>query len=282
MISRQRRYDIYPSVEDQPGDIWSSIPFSGCDGGLTNAVVISPACDLANCKAESLTLLPLISVREYVTSFHFLRETTGALQELLSKVRIPGFSQSNLSLLPNVAEITRIQDTISERADSDAERIGAGLQLIESFRTGSEFAARFALLEELMGRKKLEKHLEDIVLNRRLSTHFFPDDTQIAAYSAVPQPSVALLRAPMAYPLEVFEAANLVSEERWGEVVIELAPSLPAIKAFESARPLKRARLETRFTSDLLTRFVSLYVRLGAPDLTNTEERAAVEKIFGG
>ena len=78
---------------------------------------------------------------------------------------------------------------------------------------------------------------------------------------------MVLFRYPFSAPIQLLECAQDVQLANWDAVMSELRPLVPGIDAF-ATRPLKRGTLRAGFLGDLLTRFVSMHVRLGAPDLS--------------
>src|SRR5688500_442058 len=74
-VTHRDYYDVNPSAHHSPGDLWRELPtfgllpFSQCGG-----IVITPACDLANNKAETITYLPVISAIEWFGTTAFLPE----------------------------------------------------------------------------------------------------------------------------------------------------------------------------------------------------------------
>src|SRR5947208_622781 len=62
-------YDLYPSLDHVPGDIWVDLPTCGVLPFQHLAgVVISPACDMANRKVETITYLPIVTVRTWFST----------------------------------------------------------------------------------------------------------------------------------------------------------------------------------------------------------------------
>lgn len=48
---------------------------------------------------------------------------------------------------------------------------------------------------------------------------------------------------------------------------------------FQEAKPLKTSKLHEKFLSDLLTRYVSLYIRIGSPDFEGEMIKQMLEEI---
>jgi hypothetical protein len=69
-------------------------------------------------------------------------------------------------------------------------------------------------------------------------------------------------------PLEIFLAAQDTTIKDWVGFTDGIAAQWPVALAYREMRPVKRLTVKSRFLSDLLTRYVGMYVRLGSPDFT--------------
>ena len=79
-LSSRRYYDLLPPEAHACGDIWKGLPSAGLLGTQPIAgLVVTPACDLSERKAETITYLPIIPVRAYFS-------TLGVLPELHRRV----------------------------------------------------------------------------------------------------------------------------------------------------------------------------------------------------
>ena len=59
-------YNLSPNPVHRPGDIWDCLPtFGTLPTPFTRAIIITPACDLAQGKTNTITYLPIISLRSY-------------------------------------------------------------------------------------------------------------------------------------------------------------------------------------------------------------------------
>ena len=129
------------------------------------------------------------------------------------------------------------------------------------------------------GAKNWNATVQQVLRNsHRLDLFFLPSDAQPISWSAIPDHSVVLFRYPFSAPIQLLECAQDVQLTNWDTVIGELRPLLPGIDAF-ATRPLKRGTLRPGFLGDLLTRFVSMHVRLGAPDLSEGTVDKMVQDI---
>src|SRR4051812_33762870 len=210
------RYDLFPSTEHMPGDIWLNLPTGGLVRGATACgIVISPACDLANCKAETITFLPVISVKEYLGSGCMVLELRSALNELLSRLKAPSVNADpQRTNLPSAAEIEAANEVVSFMAGKPSsqeqskivQRCLDGLSLLSAMRGGHlDSGQRLKLVRSLLGEKKLDETTRRLVTNQVLSTHYLPPDGSSSGESLFPAPSVALLRYPLSAPTSIFE-----------------------------------------------------------------------------
>lgn len=80
-LSSRRYYDLLPPETHACGDIWQGLPSAGLLGTTPiKGLVVTPACDLSERKAETITYLPVIPVRAYFS-------TLGALPEMYRRVQ---------------------------------------------------------------------------------------------------------------------------------------------------------------------------------------------------
>jgi len=80
-------YELDPPLEHAPGDIWSDLPtFGVLPADRTAGLVITPACDLSNRKVETITYLPVITVRQFGCSSTGLAATQMVCSDATSKV----------------------------------------------------------------------------------------------------------------------------------------------------------------------------------------------------
>src|SRR5271157_3624696 len=68
-ISVTDYYSFRPAKSHVPGDIWSGLAMHGLLGlQHAHGLIVTPACDLDNCKVETLTYLPIIPVQRLLRS----------------------------------------------------------------------------------------------------------------------------------------------------------------------------------------------------------------------
>ena len=278
-------YDLVPPAPPSAGDIWSDLPTFGLiPGGATRAIVITPACDLSNRKVATASYLPIIPLLQYFLSPAFVPTITRATNKHLETAGLPLLpAPDNWFTPPDLATIKvaladcngRLSRPSNKETREAMTRASAGLTLLRAcHRQDGEDFPRTEFLKAF-GAKNWDATIQQVVRNsHRLDLFFLPSDAQPTSWSAIPDPSVVLFRYPFSAPIQLLECAQDVQLANWGAVISELRPLLPGIDAF-ATRPLKRGTLRSGFLGDLLTRFVSMHVRLGAPDLSE----ATVDKI---
>lgn len=68
-------YNSHPSGDHATGDIWANLPSHGLlRETFVPGLVITPACDLAQSKVETITYLPIVEVHEWFGSSSFRAE----------------------------------------------------------------------------------------------------------------------------------------------------------------------------------------------------------------
>jgi len=283
-------YDYLPPAGTACGDIWRDLPSGGLLGtDPITGLVVTPACDLSQRKAETITYLPVIPARAYFS-------TLGALPEVrsrtLGQLKAGGLALSTIwnhesFAPPSVDQLELIESEIggflrsqkrSEKQISALERAKAGLKIARAIGEPKLAEIEASDLSALFG-SEWEKIKSRIATNSYSSyMHFLPSDEQNPAFSGVPQHSVVLFRYPMTSVIEIFDLAQHTTDAGWALAIDGMVRYLPAAGQFRTKRPLKALSVRTEFLHDLLSRYTSVYSRLGSPDFTeDSVERMSKE-----
>lgn len=282
-ITNKDYYDNFPDGLHSTGDIWCDLPAFGLfDLKAIRGIVITPACDLAQRKCETVTYLPILSVEEYMALPAFYIETWKAISEVLCKVRqqdaVVSPGRYELPILSEVADAV----AAAKQAKSQAVHIER-LEEYLRYAKQREEKGRTTVqqIEKIITKKEVGKLLESVVRNAyRPDVHFLPTDGQPFESSAVPQNSLVLFRYPMTVPIEALDAAQCCDESSW-MAIRDKAVSWE-IRSHMVAWPIKLGRLKDDFLSDLLSRYVAMYIRLGSRDFTEETVEYYVAQIQEG
>lgn len=286
-------YDAYPSRAHHPGDVWSLLPtFGVLPNSFLPGLIITPACDLANRKVETLTYLPIMPISQYLRSRgmlrDILRETDRLLQSLDVRVDLLSTPESALGADDLAAARTMLDESLessesrSTGMTKTARRCRAGLDLalaVINPEVKDDGASKY---RSLVGDGAFRSFREKVVRNAlRPDLHFLPADGQKPQFSAVISHSVALFRYPLSVPIDILDSATDCSEAGWAQEVKRLCPQYGCVLQLHERRPLKLLRVKTRFISDLLTRFTGLFGRLGSPDFSDATIQRYARQIGG-
>jgi hypothetical protein len=265
-------YYSTPSLKHSTGDIWRELPTFGLlKGKACSGLIITPACDLANHKVETITYLPIIGVDEYLTSRSFY-------QKILSKIigLSNGIQNSTVqdlltkNVLPSIADINFVIAEYEKLAKDNKgiiNRIVIGLRLALDICNNNVRTVNKELFVQLFSEKEILGFKQDIIRNNFTNDlHFLPRDEQDPLWSSILNHSVVLFRYPITVPIELLDAANDASIISWDRKMDEIMTIFPVAKDFKGEKPLKSSHLHNFFLSDLLTRFAGLYIRIGSPD----------------
>jgi hypothetical protein len=266
--------DYYQSISlrHSTGDIWLNLPSLGLlKSKFCSGLIITPSCDLANSKVETITYLPIISLSEYLVSRAFYPVILNKIIALCNGIN--DYTASDLlekNMLPTLADInfliTEYETKERDKAGNIAKII-IGLQLASDICNNEIKRVNKALLMSLFSEKENIKRSESVVRNSFSNDlHFLPKDERDEEWTAIKEHSVVLFRYPITAPIEVLELANDNTVSDWSQKMNEISASFPIAQTFRDKRPLKVYRLHEYFLSDLLTRFASLYIRIGSPD----------------
>lgn len=243
-----------------------------------SALVVTPSCDLSNRKVSTITYLPIISFTDWVSSCDFLPEVIGTMNSLgdqLGPLKVassfePGSSgvlSAELTEQLQILENKLTNGGVAKSLRGACERYICGGKHLSRVNCGE--AANIRDLETCLTKNRWQQLRKQVVRNAlRSDLYFMPADGNDLTFSAVVNHSVALFRYPLTIPIAVLDLAQEASLSNWAIAAMALARHEPIAKAFSSVRPLKCLRLRDRFLSDLLTKFVALYSRLGSPDFS--------------
>lgn len=79
-----RYYEQFPSGRHQTGDIWTEIPNNGLlPVERSSALLITPACDLQNRKADTLVFIPIVPLSVVVRTPSLLRTFASEMKQTL-------------------------------------------------------------------------------------------------------------------------------------------------------------------------------------------------------
>lgn len=266
-------YETLPIADHRTGDIWSGLPTFG-NLGRRNAsgLVITPACDLANRKCETITYLPIISADDYLGSPAFRFECWQEITALLS--RLPNFSNIRQPSRYELIDEAELRNLIDVKRDNNGKilqepelaRLTAYLDYVQAAK---EQKATASHLRKFLKAEKMAGYLEKLVTNAlKNDIHFLPRDGKPHSYSAVPSHSVVLFRYPMTVPIRILDVAQNLSEGEWGQYLDKEKEKDVVLGGF-SDWPIKLTTLRNEFLSDLLSRYINMYIRLGSSDFSD-------------
>lgn len=283
-IDSRDYYDFFPPNIHRAGDIWRGLPTYGTLGGKTcTGIVITPACDLAQQKCETITYIPVVPIEEYLSSsafyFEIWTEVSSAIQALKLETYI---AVPRRHALPSFEELEKAISTVPEAlkkvADSSAR---------DRLRRYSDFVGRarsrkVSTVSELSGvfrKRRYTDLLRGIVMNSyKIDIHFLPFDTKPKHISAVPQHSLALFRYPLTLPITLLNIAQRCTSDAWEYEISHNTEIQPLASHFDE-RPIRMATLKPAFLADMISRYIAMYVRLGLPDFTNETVAAYIAQL---
>ncbi len=278
-IGASEYFDYFPSNDHTPGDVWTHFPTFGIlPFTRTPALVITPACDLANRKVEAVTFVPIVAVNDFLTARDHLPDILRATEGQLIAAGVTLRLQANSNDRVNIGSIDSmcqlLNETIAARPGGQKEAVAkaraeCGLAILRSILAGVSLANRKESVKSLYGEKEFSSLCARVVRNSlRSDIHFLPCDQQPTKWSALNRHSVALFRYPLTVPLEFLDLSLVTPDRDWQSVMSAVACVYPCSAAFSAYRPMKMLRVRSRFMSDLLSRFISLYGRIGSPDFS--------------
>jgi len=282
-------YDFFPDLAHRAGDIWADLPSFGMLGvERVPGLVITPACDLQNNKSDSISFLPIVTVRKAFALRSFFPEVIRAIDGQLQTLQCDALSEIVEKYVPidsNIldelsAKLDRISTSTGKKVTDAIGRAKAGMTILRLALRSEDEIPKGEDLRTLFGASGFAKMAERIVTNAyRGDLHFLPSDQQDKDWSVIAEPSLVFFRYPFSAPIEIFDRAQDTTRPDWSAEVRKLTRCTQGAQHFAGRRPMKRQTLKPRFLADLLTRYVSMHVRLGAPDFTDDSIRSYVAEI---
>ena len=278
-------YDHHPTGWHAPGDIWSDLPTFGLTREIgSRAVIITPACDLENCKTETITYLPIVSVGAWTRSSAFARYVTPRVNDALRQPPFVSAGMPRLPVVPSPGDLEQLDASLElgVRDNRWTAEVSAGvrngLAALRMVLQGRALADELADFGGLMPKKRRMETVGKAIGNALPEVHYLPPDEKPVAWTAVPDDSLILFRYPMTVPTAALELALDAELPDWTSAITGISPPCPLRDALASRRPLRRARLRSVFASDMLTRHVALHARVGAPDLPDAQREMIVDR----
>lgn len=272
-------YSTVIKIEHSFGDIWRNLPTFGliphcttCDG-----VMITPACDVAQYKTETLTYLPIIPIEDYLLGSSFMAECRGRVIELYNQIGEDfaiDWPKSGYTI-PRVRELSSEVDRLNElhakyhKKRNAIESAIAGLILAGNAETGDILGTNGGLAAALFDKGWPDK-IEKIVRNSfRSDIQFMPALTSTSDSLSIWKHSVALLRYPITIPIQWLDEAQRCDAKSWSDFVSKVKNGGHLLAA--NFIPIKILNLNHQFRVSLLSRFASLYSRVGTEDFSTRQ-----------
>lgn len=278
-VSGSSYYDALPHAGLRVGDIWSGLPaFGHLKRREWKGLVITPACDLANRKAESITYLPIISVADYLCGRGFAGEFVRVIrgQSSIAGITLSDAWDVKGAVLPQTHEVTAVSRAAAaiaadasagKKAQLASSRIEAASTVLLGVLNpdGASLAKAVACA---LGDKEYARCVQDIIRNAYAADiHFLPADGRTPPMSVVEEHSVVIFRYPISLPIEVLELADNVRITDWKSALEAAAADHPVLHNM-SVRPVRQGSLKPRFLPDVISRFAALHIRMGSPDFS--------------
>lgn len=276
-------YDGMPSANNLPGDIWKGLPtFGVLPTPTTRGVIITPACDLAQGKTETVTFLPVVCSSEFLGSAAIRQECWLEIQSLIQ--RLKGYEQlpqpNRFDLLPNDSLKpfkTSTHDANGKKlSEQELGRIAGYLEYVSLSHDGR---ARAAHLAAFFKADRMKSLLERVVTNSlKADIHFLPADGLPISFSAIPSHSVVLFRYPLTLPIEVLSKAQNLDPHGWQGYINKNRNRIPVLTHIPEW-PMKLANLRGEFFADMISRYINMYIRLGSTDFAESTVKDMAQKI---
>jgi len=279
-------YDLLPPNLHRTGDIWKHLPnFDLVSPRPTSGLVVTPACDLAQRKVETVTFLPILTISEYLNSsgffFELWLEATVTLQKLgLTHLVIP----PERFELPLVEELDLALTTARQIAVQDPQksshvaRLAAYTDYVRKRQTNA--LSSLTDVGKVFIGNNFDKLLKRLTTNGyKADIHFLPCDGKPRESSAVPEHSVVLFRYASSIPVCLLDIAQVSTQPQWNEGATRIFQGMEGLMPHFRVCPIRLATVKDDFLSDLLSRYVGMQIRLGSRDFTDETIEHVVRQL---
>lgn len=270
--------NYYKTIENAhaTGDIWKDFPTLGLlKQKNCSAIIITPGCDLANAKVETITFLPIVPIKSFFTSRSFYYEVRAQFLNLSIEI-IPNIKEYLLkNRVPSAEDISVLSEIITSSIAKDKSQIRnrllAGLSVLKTICSSTENKFILQDYKTFFTDKRFNNICIEIIRNSYSNDlHFLPKDQEDEKWSSIKEDSVILFRYPSTIPIELLDLANNTElPKNWKDGTTKIAEMYPVVLQFQDIKPLKTLSINGDFLSDILTRYCSLYIRIGSPDFTH-------------
>jgi hypothetical protein len=204
-----------------------------------------------------------------------LKDRFGNLDEILLKNKLPSIKEIDF-ILYNIEK----EDVKGRKETEFINRIIIGLEILKNLINPLIESCDVSKIKLFLGEKNYKTITSKLVRNSFSNDlHFLPKDNDDIEWSSVPLHSIVLFRYPITVPIEVFDLANDPNCADWDGALTNLKQIYQIASQFEKMKPLKTTTIDNDFLSDILTRFVGLYVRIGSPDFSNETVIEIIDEI---
>jgi hypothetical protein len=279
-------YDSLPPPNHRTGDIWRGLPTFGMLNCKTiSGIVLTPACDLANRKTETITYLPIISASEYLVSAACRYECWLEITPVLS--RLPNFGAvfppERFALISDAELVALIGAGVDGKgkplSSVEMERVRAYQQYVANSRLGK---AAMSDIRAICKVDRFNSLLSRLATNAfKPDIHFLPADAESYGARPIPVHSVVLLRYPLTVPVSTLDLAQNASENQWQLGRHDAAREWHPVLEHMPDWPVKLASLRGEFLSDLISRYLGIHIRLGSEDFDEQMIRRICSEIGG-
>jgi hypothetical protein len=252
-----------PMGQATQADIWSNLP-SGITGSpACKGLIITPRCDFKHSKSPVLNYLPVISLMDYLLSVacfpHLERAISDARDGLRSRVRpldLDQLFELNVPIEEIWEQANHLRVTTEvprskalEKADTDFETTYRKIQQLMSLLASPQLS-----LEQLttaLSHRQISNIQRDLIKNNSADTYFLPP-----CEGLIEVPSLVLLRHIFTCPISVVERQRHDNGSHRGAKVPSRQPA-----------PERLLRLKSPFIESLMSKFASLFTRVGTRDI---------------
>ena len=268
-------YLALPTGPPTQGDIWINLPCPTLRAPTGVALVVTPRCDFAHDKTPIFNYVPAVALDTYIEEAHsrlLERELIRLKKQVINfNIPLPAYELLEIGASPEsiVDELEKEAKAteLAKRASANVQEFRESVDKMSRIRHVLESQVReSALSKSLIPPREMRTFREQVLHNQLNDVHMLPPCLGVSE-----QAMVLLLRHISSCDIRCLQLAySCVTVREWEQRVARHTPDVPALSNFRG-KPERIARLKSPYLENVVSRFATLFMRFGVPELTATE-----------
>lgn len=252
-------YNYFPDRPLTSGDILTFTPGSIIPVKAKMYLVVSPACDIQNQKTDTISLLPIITIRAYFSRPAMFQHE---IRKRVQKNLLPQYKQ-DLPLSVHGA-ITYLTQKMDHHQGVQRDVLVACLEWLKLVDFHVPVEIKDSLLKTCLSREGLTEIVSKLITDSYKSDVYFIPKSRLdsADQIKVKEGAIVLLRNLVSIPIEHLVHAY-DSSISWSDLAKQ---NWYRQKSYFKSRPIKIGQLNPEYYNDLYAKYLAYQIRVGSSD----------------